>query len=86
MMQPLRCELVRLALPIKEEDLMEKFLSPSTRLELLHFRNWGEWLAEISEGTCDAETDVISVRSADSPDLVFGIAAGRSYPAAPPPQ
>jgi hypothetical protein len=86
MMQLLLCELVPLAVPIMEEDFMEKFLSPSTRLELLRFRNWGEWLAEVSERTCDAKTDVVSGRSAESPDLIFDIAAGQSYPAAPPPQ
>jgi hypothetical protein len=82
MMQPLRCELVRLAVPIKEEDFM---LSPSTRLELQRFMNWEEWLAEVTEGTYDAETGAISVRSPNSPDLIFDIAASQSGPAAPPP-
>jgi hypothetical protein len=86
MMQPLRCELVRLALPIKEENFMEKFLSPSTRLELQRFRNWEEWFAEVAEGTDDREVGATGLRSANSPDLVFGIAAGQSRPAAPPPQ
>jgi hypothetical protein len=64
MMQPLRCELVRLALPIKEEDLMEKFLSPSTRLELQRFRNWEEWFAEVAEGTDDREVGATDQRIA----------------------
>jgi hypothetical protein len=85
MMPSLHCELVRLALPIKEEDLMEKFLSPSTRLELQRFMNWEEWLAEVTEGTYDAETGAISVRSPNSPDLIFDIAADQSRPALPPP-
>jgi hypothetical protein len=85
-MQPLRCELVRLALPIKEKDFMEKFLSPSTRLELHRFMNWEEWLSEVTEGTYDAETGAVSVRSPNSPDLIFDIAAGKSRPAAPPRQ
>ena len=86
MMQPLRCELVRLALPIKEENFMAQFLSPSTRLELHRFLNWEEWLAEVTEGVDDREVGATGVRSANSPDLVFGIAAGQSRPAAPPPQ
>jgi hypothetical protein len=64
---------------------MEKFLSPSTRLELQRFMNWEEWLAEVTEGTYDAETGAISVRSPNSPDLIFDIAASQSGPAAPPP-
>jgi len=55
---------------------MEKFLSPSTRLELQRFRNWEEWFAEVAEGTDDREVGATGVRSANSPDLVFGIAAG----------
>jgi hypothetical protein len=62
-------------LSIKEEDFMEKFLSPSTRLELQRFMNWEEWLAEVTEGTLDAETGAISVRSTTNPAS-----------AAPPPQ
>jgi hypothetical protein len=76
MMQPLRCALVRITLPIKEEGFMAQFLSPSTRLELHRFMNWEEWLAEVTEGTYDAETGPISVRSPNSPDLIFDIAAG----------
>jgi hypothetical protein len=34
--------------PIKEEDSMEEFFSPSTRLELLRFRHWEEWFAEVA--------------------------------------
>jgi hypothetical protein len=81
MMQPLRCELVCLAVPIKEEDFM---LSPSTRLELHRFLNWEEWLVEVTEGTDDREVGATGVRSANSPDLIFGIAAGQSRPGAPP--
>jgi hypothetical protein len=67
MMQPLRCELVRLALPIKEKNFMAQFLSPSTRFELHRFMNWEEWLAEVTEETYDAETRAISVRSTTNP-------------------
>jgi hypothetical protein len=67
MMPSLHCELVRLVLHIKEEDFMEKFLSRSTRLELQRFMNWEEWLAEVTEGTYDAETGAISVRSTTNP-------------------
>jgi hypothetical protein len=84
MMQLLRCELVCLVLPIKEEDFMGKFLSPSTRLELQRFMNWEEWLAEVTEGTDDREVVATGVRSANSLDLVFDIAASQSRPAAPP--
>ena len=86
MMQPLRCALVRITLPIKEEDFMAQFLSPSTRLELHRFMNWEEWLEEVTEGTYDAEAGAISVRSPNSPDLIFDIAAGQSCPAAPSPE
>jgi hypothetical protein len=72
MMQPLRCELVRLALPINEEDFM---LSASTRLELHRFLNWEEWLAEVTEGTDDREVGATGVRSTTNPAS-----------AAPPPQ
>jgi hypothetical protein len=67
MMQPLRRALVRMTLPIKEEDFMAQFLSPSTRLELQRFLNWEEWLVEVTEGTYDAETGAISVRSTTNP-------------------
>jgi hypothetical protein len=63
---------------------MEEFFSPSTRLELLRFRNWKALFAEIAEGAYGAETDATSVRTARSPDLVFDIAAGQSRPAGPP--
>jgi hypothetical protein len=53
--------------PIKEENVMENFLSPSTRLELLRFMNWEEWLAEVTDGMYDAETSAISVRSTTNP-------------------
>ena len=82
MMQPLRCELVRLAVPINEEDFM---LSPSTRLELQRFLDWEEWLAEVTEGIDDGEVGTTGVRSTNSPDLAFGIAAGQSRPATLPP-
>jgi hypothetical protein len=75
MMPSLHCELVCLAFPIKEEDFMEKFLSPSTRLELLRFMNWEECLAEVAEGTDDGETGATVVRSTTNP-----------VSAAPPPQ
>jgi hypothetical protein len=75
MMQPLRCALVRVALPIEKEDFMGKFLSPSTRLELQRFMNWEEWLAEVTEGIDDRETSAINVRSTTNPTE-----------AAPPPQ
>src|SRR5260370_36500497 len=86
MMELLLCELVRRCLAYKEEDFMEKFLSPSTRLELLRFRNWGEWLAADSEGKCDAENEAVKVRAADRPDVAFGIAARQSRTRAPPAQ
>jgi hypothetical protein len=60
MMRRLRRPLVRIALPIKEEDFMAQFLSPSTRLELRRFLNWEEWVVEVTEETY-AETSAISV-------------------------
>jgi hypothetical protein len=61
---------------------MEGFLSPSTRLELLRFRNWEEWFAEVAEGVCGAETGATSVRITHSHDL----GTSQSPAAAPPPQ
>jgi hypothetical protein len=46
---------------------MEKFLSPSTRLELQRFMNWEEWLAEVTEEMYDAENGAISVRPTTNP-------------------
>jgi hypothetical protein len=55
-----------ITLPIKEEDFMAQFLSPSTRLELQRFLNWEEWLVEVTEETY-AETSAISVGSTTNP-------------------
>jgi hypothetical protein len=52
---------------------MEKFLSPSTRLELLRYMNWEEWLAEVAEGADDGVTGATIVRTANRPDLIFDL-------------
>ena len=57
---------------------MKKFLSPSTRLELLRFMNWEELLADVAEGADDGVTGATIVRTANRPDLIFDIVAGQS--------
>jgi hypothetical protein len=59
---------------------MKKFLSPSTRLELLRFMNWEELLAEVAEGADEGVTGAAIVRTANRPDLKFDIVAVQSSP------
>lgn len=59
---------------------MKKFLSPSTRLELLRFMNWEELLAEVAEGADDGVTGATIDRTANRPDLIFDIVTGQSCP------
>jgi hypothetical protein len=50
-----------------EDDSMEEFFSPSTRLELLRFKNLEEWFSEVAEEAYGSETGPASARATHSP-------------------